>query len=352
MKLFTIIFFLLIIISSYTLWPRKDDVTNSAAYDNYHIKIVGSSTVYPFVTIIAEEFGKNSKFKTPIIEATGTGGGMKLFCAKESNNSPDFVNASRLMKKSEIKICQENNIGPVNKIKIGYDAIVLANLVSAKNFSLTYKDIFLAIASEIPYQGKLVKNFYKKWSDINPNLPNQNIKIYGPPPSSGTRDVFTDIVMKKACVTMPEYIAKYPNKNQRKNKCSIIRSDNKFIEVGENDNLIIRKLKNDDQAIGIFGYHALEENSANIKAIKINSIYPKFYEIANGKYPLTRSLYLYLKSTSLKQESVIHFVQELISQDAIGKYGYLVDRGLIPLPDNELKKLRLEIKNLINNHNE
>ncbi len=316
-------------------------ILSSNAFARKHISITGSSTVYPFTTIIAEEFGSYSDFKTPIVESTGTGGGMKLFCSGIGVNYPDFTNASRAIKKSEITKCQKNGISSPVEIKIGYDGIVLANSKKSNPVSLTKKQIFLAIADKIPSNGKLIENPYQKWSDIDKSLPNNEIAIYGPPSTSGTRDAFVELVLEKACVNLPEFIKDYPNKKTRKKICHIIRTDGKFIEAGENDNLIVQKLMNNNDALGIFGFGFLQQNSRSIQGVKINNIMPTFNNIISGTYSVSRPLFIYMKKEHLNvTPGMKEFVKEMIDEDTIGEYGYIIERGLIPMGDEELFKIR------------
>ncbi|NBV06688.1 MAG: phosphate ABC transporter substrate-binding protein [Proteobacteria bacterium] len=313
-----------------------------------HISMVGSSTVYPFAATIAEEFGRNSKikdsqFKTPIVESTGTGGGFKLFCSGVGYNYPDFSNASRLIEKSEIKRCGENGVKEIVEIKIGYDGIVLANSIAGQKYNLTKKQIFLALSEKVPdpKSGKLVENFYQKWSDIDKSLPEVTIAIYGPPSTSGTRDAFVELVMDSVCLEMKEFVESYPDKKIRQKKCHIIRSDGKFIEAGENDNLIVQKLRNDKQALGIFGFSFLEENHELIQAATIDKVMPSFENIASGTYKVSRPLFIYFKKEHLDLIlGMREFVKEIISSDTIGVDGYLLQKGLIPLTDLETKKVR------------
>lgn len=315
-----------------------------------HIQIVGSSTVYPFTAVIAETFGRDSEFKTPIVESTGTGGGFKLFCLGVGFDYPDFANASRRIEPSELKKCAENGVKGVVEIKIGYDGIVLANSVLGRKYSLTKQQIFLALAEKVPAKngGALVENTYQKWSDIDASLPQINIAIYGPPTTSGTRDAFAELVLEDVCANMPEFIAAYPNAKIRKKKCHVIRSDGKFIEAGENDNLIVQKLKNDPDALGIFGFSFLEENHDTIQPSLINKAMPTFYSIVSGAYPVSRPLFIYFKKEHLNLVSGMReFVQEIISPNTVGVDGYLLQKGLIPLTDLEIKKVRGEVaKNL------
>jgi phosphate transport system substrate-binding protein len=308
------------------------------SYARKQVKIVGSSTVFPFVTAAAEEFGSRQKYKTPIVEATGTGGGIKIFCQGIGANFPDIANASRQIKQKEIEICQQNNITKITEIKIGYDGIIIANKIGGKNFNLSKHDLFLALAKKIPRNGKLISNPYNSWHEINPKLPKQKIYIYGPPPTSGTRDAFNELVMQEVCLNITEFKEAYPDKKERKQSCSIFRDDNKYAQAGENDNIVIQKLVNNQHALGIFGYSFLEDNSHLIQAAKIDNFKPEFKNITSGKYPISRSLFIYVKDKHYEFiESLKPFIKELTSEDAIGEYGYLTEKGLIPLAKKELE---------------
>jgi phosphate transport system substrate-binding protein len=315
-----------------------------------HIQIVGSSTVYPFTSVIAEEFGRNTKFKTPIVEATGTGGGFKLFCLGVGINYPDFSNASRKIEESEMKKCYENGVKGVVEIKIGYDGIVLANSRLGKKYSLTKKQIFLALAMQVPDgKGSLINNPYQKWSDIDKNLPQINIAIYGPPTTSGTRDAFVELVMEEPCMEIVEYSKVFIDAKIRKKQCHLIRSDGKFIEAGENDNLIVQKLRNDKDALGIFGFSFLEENGELLQSSLIDEVTPSFANITSGAYPVSRPLFIYFKKEHLELiDGMREFVGEIASRDTIGKDGYLLQKGLIPLTEAEYKKVSLELKGVLN----
>lgn len=305
------------------------------------IRAAGSSTLYPFVTVAAEEFGYSSKFKTPIIESTGTGGGFKLFCSSLDDSSTDLANASRQIKQSEIEQCAKNGIKDIKEVKIGYDGIVLGNITTSKQYSLTKEHIFNALAKKIALEGKILKNPYQKWSDIDSSLPNVKIEVYGPPPSSGTRDAFVELVFKDYCSDLEEFKNKYPDKKQRKGACQLIREDGLFIEAGENDNLIVQKLKNNPSALGIFGFSFLDQNSASIQGSLIGDVEPTFENIASGDYPISRALYVYAKGEKFgRTEGLKQFLKELTSDNAIGEDGYLVEKGLIPLGQEELEKLR------------
>lgn len=291
-----------------------------------HIQVVGSSTVYPFTSVIAETFGRDTEFRTPIIESTGTGGGFKLFCSGIGYGFPDFSNASRPIEKSEIAKCAENGIKQIVEIKIGYDGIVLANATKGKKFSLTKEQIFLALREG---------STYKKWSEIDPSLPDTKITIYGPPTTSGTRDAFVELVMEEPCKKLT---------NLSKKKCGVIRSDGHFIEAGENDNLIVQKLMHDEDALGIFGFSFLEENNSVIKAATINNAAPSFDSIVSGKYPVSRPLFIYFKKEHLNLvPGMKEFISEIVSKNTIGSDGYLLQKGLIPLTDLESRAVRDEV---------
>ena len=312
----------------------------NAATARSQIRMVGSSTVYPFATVVAEEFGHKGN-KTPIIEATGTGGGFKLFCGGVGESYPDFSNASRAIKESEIKRCAKNGITNIAEFKLGYDGIVLANSIDSKRYTLTKLQIFKALAKQVPQGGKLVNNPYQNWQDIDASLPDTAIEIYGPPPTSGTRDAFVELVMEAACKDLPEFKATYPDKKTRKKVCHLIREDHKYIEAGENDNLIVQKLHANKNALGIFGFSALEENGEVVQGSIINGAEPTFTNIASGAYAVSRPLYIYAKGEHVPLIKGMHgFIKELTSMDAIGEEGYLIEKGLIPLGIEEFTNMQ------------
>lgn len=299
------------------------------------IRIVGSSTVFPFSTSVAEQFGKSSNFKTPVVESTGTGGGMKLFCAGIGEAHPDVANASRRMKKSEFEKCTQNGID-ITEVKIGFDGIVIANAKSGPSLDLSLEQLFLALAKKIPLNGALVANPNKLWSDIDPSLPKSRIEVLGPPPTSGTRDAFVEIAMEGGCKTL----AGAKELGLGKKACHEIREDGAFIEAGENDNLIVQKLEANPAAFGIFGFSFLDQNSDKVKGARINGTQPEFEEIAAGEYPVSRSLFFYVKRQHVGViPGIQEFVTEFTSDNAWGEDGYLLDKGLIPLPDAARTKM-------------
>ena len=309
-----------------------------------NIQIVGSSTVYPFVTVAAEEFGNNTEFNTPIVESTGTGGGFKLFCAGVDDAHPDLSNASRAIKKSEEELCAKNGVKDITEIKLGYDGIVLANSKKADRYSLTKQHVFLALAKQVPVDGKLVDNPYVNWSDIDASLPAVKIEVYGPPTTSGTRDAFSELVMEKVCKDLPEFKAAFPDKKTRKKTCHLLREDGHYIEAGENDNLIVQKLQSNPQALGIFGFSFLDQSGDIVQGSIIGDVEPTFENISDGSYGISRSLYVYLKNGHVGQTAGLReFAVELISNDSAGEFGYLAEKGLIPLPKKELKEMQARV---------
>jgi phosphate transport system substrate-binding protein len=312
-------------------------VAVSAANARDQIRIVGSSTVFPFSAAVAEEFGRTTAFKTPIVESTGSGGGLKLFCSGTGANHPDITNASRRIKASEIEKCASNGIKAV-EIRIGFDGIVFANSKKAPALDISLRQLFLALAKMVPGKdGKLVANPHKLWSDINPSFPKEKIEVLGPPPTSGTRDAFAELGIEGGCKTFPQLKAiKKQNKNRYKAICRSIREDGHYVEAGENDNLIVQKLQANPKAFGVFGYSFLEQNSNSIQGSKIKGVDASFDNIADVAYPISRSLYFYVKAEHVGViPGIQQFVEAFLSEDAIGEYGYLSEKGLIPLTDDE-----------------
>lgn len=317
------------------------NVSHAASRD--HISIVGSSTVYPFATVVAERFGRSSQFPVPKIESTGSGGGLKLFCAGVGKKTPDITNASRKIKTSEIERCHQNGVNEILEIKIGYDGIAFANSKKTPVFDLSIKEIYLALAKVVPDpNGNLIGNPYKNWKEINPSLPDQKIEILGPPPTSGTRDAFVELVMEKGCSQNPEFKAlSKSDKNKFKAICHAIREDGVFIEAGENDNLIVQKLNANPSAFGIFGFSFLDQNTDKVQGAKINGIAPTFDAIGSGAYPVSRSLFFYVKKAHIGViPGIEEYVEAFTSEEAIGDDGYLTERGLIPLAEDEWQSIR------------
>lgn len=353
----------------------------AAVRDN--ISIVGSSTVYPFATVVAERFGRSTNFKTPKIEATGSGGGLKLFCKGVGANTPDVTNSSRRIKKSEYDDCQKNGVTEIVEVLVGYDGIALANAKSAPVFKMSLKDVYLALAKDIPGpDGKLIANPNKTWKDVNASLPAINIEVLGPPPTSGTRDAFAELAMgggakkiadlktlrdlsadqvdeiKAAMAKLGLPAGVYAALEEKKGKAPkgkdlfktvayAIREDGAYIEAGENDNLIVQKLDANPNAIGIFGFSFLEENGDKVHGSEVDGVVPTFDSISSGDYPISRPLYFYIKRAHVgKIPGIQEYAVEFTSEKAMGEDGYLIDKGLIPLSEDELKKVEADVKAL------
>ncbi len=309
------------------------------------ISVMGSSTVYPFATVVAERFGKGSDFKTPKIESTGTGGGMKLFCAGDGIDTPDMTNASRRIKKSEFEMCLKNGVAGITEVMIGYDGIVIASSKEAEVMKLSRKDIFLALAKEVPAKDgseTLVANPYKTWKDVNPSLPANKIEVLGPPPTSGTRDAFAELALEGGCKKFDWIKAmKKSDKSRYKTVCHSVREDGAYIEAGENDNLIVQKLTANPKALGVFGFSFLDQNADKVQGSTVDGSVPTFENIADGSYPVSRPLYFYVKKAHVGRiPGMVEYVTEFTSEAAMGEDGYLADKGLIPLPDEMRKEVR------------
>ncbi|MGB0866989.1 MAG: PstS family phosphate ABC transporter substrate-binding protein [Granulosicoccaceae bacterium] len=305
-----------------------------------HIEVVGSSTVYPFATVVAERFGQSGEFKTPKIESTGSGGGMKLFCTGAGVETPDITNASRRIKKSEFDKCQANGVKDIIEVLIGYDGIAIANSTRTEQLELTRKDLYLALAKDIPNPDgseSFVANPYSLWNEINPELPAAKIEVLGPPPTSGTRDAFAELVLEGGCKQYDWVKAmKKTDKNAYKARCHSVREDGPYVEVGENDNLIVQKLTANDNALGIFGYSFLEQNEDLVQGSIVDGQEPTFETIADGSYPVSRPLYFYVKKAHMGQiPGLQEYLAEFTHEDTWGDEGYLTDKGMIPLPEEK-----------------
>jgi phosphate transport system substrate-binding protein len=324
-------------------------VANAQSGRDY-IYIVGSSTVYPFATVVAERFGRGTEFKTPKVESTGSGGGLKLFCDGVGVEFPDITNSSRAIKASEVASCAANGVTDIVEVKIGYDGIVVANAVNSATVSLTRRDLFLALAKQVPgpTEGQLIDNPYVTWADVNPGLPNIRIEVLGPPPTSGTRDAFVELAMEGGCKTVPWISAMQSSASDSYTTiCHTIREDGAFIEAGENDNLIVQKLEANPNAFGIFGFSFLDQNADKVKGAKIDGIEPTFDAIADSDYPVSRPLFFYVKKAHVDVIPGLRgFLREFTSERAWGEEGYLADRGLIPMPDAERGQVAANVRDL------
>lgn len=304
---------------------------NQGEFSRTQIRIVGSSTVFPFSAYIAEELGVTTDIRTPVVEATGTGGGMQMFCAGTAEHTPDIVNASRRMKPAELKMCRDHGVNKVTEIMFGYDGVVLVRNDSLPTLNLSLQQLTLAVAAKVPKNGQLVPNPYDYWDEIDPSLPHREILIYGPPTSSGTRDAFEKLVMARATQDMPVYDGAY----------TTIRRDGAYVPSGENDNLIVQKVAQNKTAIGIVGFPFLTENRSLIEAVTINGIKPTPATISSGQYPIARSLFFYVKLGHVgKVPGISQYVLLFLSDRMSGPRGVLNTLGLIHLPDEKREQMR------------
>lgn len=321
----------------------------SAAEARDQIRIVGSSTVFPFSTAVAEEFGRSTAFKTPVVESTGSGGGLKLFCAGVGENHPDITNASRAIKSSEIELCAQNGVSEIIEIKVGYDGIVMANSKVSAPVEFRLQDVWAALAKDVVVNGEIIPNPFTTWNEVNPALPNKKIEVLGPPPTSGTRDAFAELALEGGCQAFPEIVAiEEEDGNRYTALCHTIREDGVYVESGENDNLIVGKLQANPNAFGVFGYSFLEENSDVIQGNKVEGAFPTFENIADQEYKVSRSLYFYVKKAHIGTvPGLEEFLSEFLSDKAMGDFGYLAEKGLIPLPTSELAQVQNTAENLV-----
>lgn len=347
------------------------------------VSIVGSSTVYPFATIVAERFGRSTDFKAPKIESTGSGGGMKLFCKGVGAATPDITNASRRIKKSEYDDCLANGVTDIVEVLVGYDGIAIANSKRSPQLELSLRDIYLALAKDVPGpDGKLAPNPHKTWKDVNPALPATRIEVLGPPPTSGTRDAFAELALGGGAKTVPDlktlrglgadqadeikalmaklgisedvYNALEASKGKApkgkdifKTVAYSVREDGAYVEAGENDNLIVQKLEANPDALGVFGFSFLDENGDKVQGSKVDGIVPDFDTISSGDYPVSRPLYVYIKKAHVnKIPGIQEFAIEFTSDRAMGEDGYLPERGLIPLGEDELAQVQEDVRTL------
>jgi len=316
-------------LSRITMLALAATVAAGAVSAREQIRIVGSSTVFPFSTAVAEQFGKTTDFATPVVESTGSGGGLKLFCAGVGAEHPDMTNASRRMKATEFAMCQENGVTEVVESVVGYDGIVIANAISGPTFALTLEQVVIALAANGPMP--------TTWDQVDPSLPAIAIEVLGPPPSSGTRDAFEELVMHEGC-ELTELVS-----------CDgvEIREDGVYVEAGENDNLIVSKLEANPNALGIFGYSFLDQNSDVIKGAAMDGVEPTFDNIAAGEYEISRSLYYYIKVAHIGViPGIAEYAAEFSSEAAAGEEGYLTDKGLIPLFEDEFEKNAARVNGL------
>jgi phosphate transport system substrate-binding protein len=314
-------------------------ITATAAEARDQIRVVGSSTVFPYSQAVAEQFAAATGKTAPVVESTGTGGGFKAFCGGVGEDTADVTGASRAIKASEKKACTDAGVTSVSEILIGYDGLSIAHSRAGKEIHLTKAQVFQALASKVEQDGKVVDNPYKKWNEIDPSLPDEAITVFGPPPTSGTRDAFVELVMLEGCATFPA-IKALPTE-QNKEVCERMRQDGPFVEAGENDNLIVQRLESDPTSLGIFGFSFLYENQDKLVGTPIDGVAPSTETIKDGSYKVSRPLFVYVKN---QHRGVIagleDFLKEFTSEEALGEEGYLSERGLIPLSADAREQAR------------
>ena len=307
------------------------------------IRIAGSSTVLPYTQAVAEQFAGMTGGPAPVVESTGTGGGMQIFCGGVGVDHPDITGASRAMKESEHQICVDNGVDSVTEVLLGFDGLSIAHSIDGPDLDLTKAQIFQALASEVVVDGEIVANPFTMWNEIDESLPAAPIQVFGPPPTSGTRDAFVELVMHEGCATFEAIEAL--DEQRRNEVCERMRQDGPFIEAGENDNLIVQRLDADDNALGIFGYSFLYENTDKLKAVAVDGVLPNEETIASGDYAVSRPLFIYIKNA---HRGVIpgldEFVMEYVSEESFGPGGYLEERGLIPLEDAGRDEVRAAVE--------
>lgn len=317
----------------------------AASQPREYIRVVGSSTLFPFASSVAEAFGRQGRYKTPIVESVGTGSGFKLFCSGIGTATPDVTDASRPMTSAESAACARNGVGRVVGIRVGLDGMLLVNARSAPTFALTREQLYLALAKTVPVRGRLMPNPFRRWSEISPSLPNLSIQVYGPAPNHGTRDAFVALALTPACERIAE-IRALPAEDRTRH-CQTIRDDGAWIDVAGDYALLFNRLLRNTEAVGLLGFSYLERNRDRIKAASIDGVLPTVDSISNWKYPLSRPLFIYVKQAHVGLvPGLPEFVQEFVSDRALGPQGYLVSQGLMPLPEALQKVERYKVQQL------
>ena len=290
------------------------------------LKVVGSSTVYPFTTAVSEEFQRASPGSSVIVESTGTGAGIKLFCSGVGAQFPDMVNASRPIKASEYADCAAAGVKQVIEVPIGIDGLTLIQAKGQPPLNLTTTDIYKALAAN-PF-GK--PNTAVTWKDVNPALPATKIRVLGPPPTSGTRDSLADLILTKGCESDPA-IKELKKSDEKKHKdiCTKVREDGVFVEAGENDNLLVQKVAADPGSLGVLGFSFLEENADKVAPVTLGGVAPTETTISDLSYPGSRRLYVYVKGEHLAAKPAIRQFMAAYGK-AIARGGLLQKRGLVP----------------------
>ncbi len=313
-------------------------LASTGALARDQIRIVGSSTVFPFSTAVAEAFGAMGAFPTPVVESTGTGGGFRLFCSGVGEDTPDVTNASRRITTTELQTCFDNGVAEVTEVMIGYDGIVVAQAAGHEPIHLSLRNLYEGLAARVPTSDDdctMIDNPNQNWSDLSPELPAERIEVFGPPPTSGTRDAFVELAMEGGARQIP-CLAEMRSEDRDAFEAAAhtLREDGAWIDSGENDNAIVSTLVRTPTALGVFGFSFLDQNAARVNGIDIDGVTPTFDAIATGEYPISRSLFFYVKRAHVGViDGVQEFAEAFAAEEAWGPDGYLADRGLIPLPE-------------------
>jgi phosphate transport system substrate-binding protein len=316
-----------------------------ALFARDRVRVVGSSTLFPLASRVAEVFGSQGRWPTPVVESLGTGGGFQLFCAGVGDATPDVTDASRPMASSEAADCARHGVGEVVGIRVGLDGMLFVNAKSAPAFALTREQLYRAVARRVPRNGQLVLNPYHRWREISPELPDLPIRIYGPAPNHGTRDAFVALAVVPACERAPE--VRSLSAAERQLACQALREDGAWIDVNADYATLLRRLLADPQAMGVLGFSYLDNNRDKLKAARIEGVDPTPESISAGTYPLARPLFLYVKRAHVGRViGLLEFVHEFVSERAAGPQGYLIEQGLMPLPEGQMKIERMKAQQL------
>lgn len=316
------------------------------AQSRENVRVVGSSTVYPFTTTVAENFARNTEYPAPVVESTGTGGGFQLFCQGVGTQYPDINDASRAMTSSEREMCAQNGVEGVTEFQIGNDGIVLAADKSVEPIELSLAELWQAMAETTVQDGEIVEgNPYENWNQISDDLPDQEITVFGPPTTSGTRDAFVELAMEAGCEAFEA--VRQLDEERREEVCTTMRTDGGFVEAGENDNVIVQRLQSQPGSFGIFGFSFYDQNRAALQAASIGGAKPTVENIAADDYPLSRPLFIYVKDAHVGSiPGLKEFVTYYMSPEAIGQNGFLLEQGLIPMDEQRLDAVSQKAENL------
>lgn len=319
--------------------------TAAAARDQ--IQIAGSSTVLPYATIVAEAFGENTDFPTPVVESGGSSAGLKKFCEGVGENTVDIANASRAIKDSEIEACKANGVTDIIEVRIGYDGIVFANNISGPDFVFTPTDWFNALSAKVVEDGKIVDNTAANWNEVNPELPDQEILAFVPGTKHGTREVFEEKVILAGCEesgAKEVFMAEFGDEDKAEEACMTLRTDGKSVDIDGDYTETLARIESDPNGIGVFGLSFYENNTAKLKVATMSGVTPSTETIASGEYPVSRPLFFYVKKQHIGEIPGLKEYTEFFVNDALaGPEGPLAQYGLVS--DPELAKTQEAVAN-------